>query len=82
GTALLQVRPLEKATPVTSCLARTGITSALNFRRTANGVPARYTTVAQSLADAPGCPLRSVIRRQVLGSSTPRLPSQASPIGV
>ena len=48
----------------------TGITSALNFIMTANGVPALYTTFAQSFSDATGFPLLSVIMIQVL--DTPR----------
>lgn len=82
GNALLQVMPLDKDNPFTSFLALTGITSALNFIMTANGVPALYTTFAQSFADATGFPLLSVIMIQVLGYSTPLLPYQASPIVV
>ena len=67
---------------ITSFLALTGITSALNFIMTANGVPALYTTFAQSFSDATGFPLLSVIMIQVLGYSTPLLPYQASPIVV
>lgn len=69
GNALLQVMPLDKDNPFTSFLALTGITSALNFIMTANGVPALYTTFAQSFADATGFPLLSVIMIQVLGYS-------------
>jgi hypothetical protein len=79
--ALLQVMPLDPAQPFTSFLALTGIT-ALNFIMTANGVPALYTTLAQSFSDATGFPLLSVIMIQVLGYSTPLLPYQASPIVV
>jgi hypothetical protein len=68
--------------PFTSFLALTGITTALNFIMTANGVPALYTTLAQSFSDATGFPLLSVIMIQVLGYSTPLLPYQASPIVV
>lgn len=82
GGALLQVMPLDPDNPFTSFLALTGITTALNFIMTANGVPALYTTLAQSFADATGFPLLSVIMIQVLGYSTPLLPYQASPIVV
>ncbi|MFE4112708.1 SLC13 family permease [Kosakonia sp. YIM B13611] len=82
GEALLHVMPLDPARPFTSFLALTGITTALNFIMTANGVPALFTTLAQSFADATGFPLLSVIMIQVLGYSTPLLPYQASPIVV
>ena len=82
GEALLQLMPLDADKPFTSFLALTGITTALNFIMTANGVPALYTTLAQSFSDATGFPLLSVIMIQVLGYSTPLLPYQASPIVV
>lgn len=82
GGALLHVMPLDPDNPFTSFLALTAITTALNFIMTANGVPALYTTLAQSFADATGFPLLSVIMIQVLGYSTPLLPYQASPIVV
>ena len=82
GDALLQVMPLDADKPFISFLALTGITTVLNFIMTANGVPALYTTLAQSFADATGFPLLSVIMIQVLGYSTPLLPYQASPIVV
>lgn len=82
GDALLHVMPLDPARPFTSFLALTGITTALNFIMTANGVPALYTTLAQSFSDATGFPLLSVIMIQVTGYSTPLLPYQASPIVV
>ncbi len=82
GGALLHVMPLDPDNPFTSFLALTGITTALNFIMTANGVPALYTTLAQSFADATGFPLLLVIMIQVLGYSTPLLPYQASPIVV
>ncbi len=82
GEALLRVMPLDPAHPFTSFLALTGITTALNFIMTANGVPALFTTLAQSFSQATGFPLLSVIMIQVLGYSTPLLPYQASPIVV
>lgn len=82
GDALLHVMPLDPDAPFTSFLALTGITTALNFIMTANGVPALFTTLAQSFADATGFPLLTVIMIQVLGYSTPLLPYQASPIVV
>ncbi|MEO3991398.1 SLC13 family permease [Pseudocitrobacter cyperus] len=82
GEALLRVMPLDPERPFTSFLALTGITTALNFIMTANGVPALYTTFAQSFAEATNFPLLSVIMIQVLGYSTPLLPYQASPIVV
>ena len=53
---LLQIMPLDKESPFTSFLALTGITSALNFIMTANGVPALYTTFAQSSPMPPASP--------------------------
>lgn len=82
GEALLHVMPLDPEKPFTSFLALTGITTALNFIMTANGVPALYTTLAQSFSEATQFPLLSVIMIQVLGYSTPLLPYQASPIVV
>ncbi|EIN2098171.1 anion permease [Salmonella enterica] len=82
GETLLHVMPLDTQKPFTSFLALTGITTALNFIMTANGVPALYTTLAESFAAATGFPLLSVIMIQVLGYSTPILPYQASPIVV
>lgn len=74
--------PLDADRPFTSFTALTGITTALNFIMTANGVPALYTTLAQNFSEATGFPLLSVIMIQVLGYSTPLLPYQASPIVV
>ena len=82
GEALLHIMPLDPEKPFTSFVALTGITTALNFIMTANGVPALYTTLAESFAQATGFPLLSVVMIQVLGYSTPLLPYQASPIVV
>lgn len=82
GEWLMSVMPLDAQRPFTSFVALTGITSALNFIMTANGVPALYTTFAGSFSEASGFPLLSVIMIQVMGYSTPLLPYQASPIVV
>lgn len=82
GEALLQIMPLDAENPFTNFVTLTGITTVLNFIMTANGVPALYTTLAESFSDATGFPLLSVIMIQVLGYSTPLLPYQASPIVV
>jgi di/tricarboxylate transporter len=82
GAWLMEVMPLDPERPFISFAALTGITTALNFIMTANGVPALYTTLAQSFSGATGFPLLSVIMIQVLGYSTPLLPYQASPIVV
>ena len=82
GAKLLAVMPLGPERPFTSFVALTGITSLMNFIVTANGVPALYTTLAQSFSQATGFPLLSVIMVQVLGYSTPLLPYMASPIVV
>ncbi|ELY2854823.1 SLC13 family permease [Cronobacter dublinensis] len=82
GAALMQIMPLDPARPFTSFAALTGITTALNFIMTANGVPALYTTLAESFSRSTGFPLLSTIMIQVLGYSTPLLPYQASPIVV
>jgi len=59
-----------------------GITALLNFVVTANGVPALFTPLAHTLADASGLPLLTVLMVQVIGYATPVLPYQASPIVV
>ncbi len=82
GQKLLAVVPLDPQRPFTSFVALTGITSLFNFIVTANGVPALYTTLAESFSQATGFPLLSVIMVQVLGYSTPLLPYMASPIVV
>ncbi|WP_058913676.1 SLC13 family permease [Entomohabitans teleogrylli] len=82
GDILLSVMPLDSERPFTSFTALAAITTAMNFIMTANGVPALYTTMADSFSQASGFPLLSVIMIQVLGYSTPLLPYQASPIVV
>ncbi|MDH5857909.1 SLC13 family permease [Lampropedia aestuarii] len=82
GAWLIQVLPLEPGSPTRSFAALVALTSALNFSVTANGVPALFTPLAQSLADASGLPLLTVLMVQVIGYATPLLPYQASPIVV
>lgn len=77
---LLRITPLDPATPFVNFVSLSALTSALNFVVTANGVPAMFTPMAQSFADASGFPLGSVIMLQVLAYATPLLPYQASPI--
>ncbi|BDH44034.1 citrate transporter [Salmonella enterica subsp. enterica serovar Choleraesuis] len=57
GDKLLTVMPLDPQRPFSSFAALTGITTALNFMMTANGVPALYTTFAESFSQATGFPV-------------------------
>jgi di/tricarboxylate transporter len=82
GQFLLQVMPLDPASPMRDFLSIAGITAGLNFVVTANCVPAIFTPLAQSLATASGLPLMTVLMIQVIGFSTPLLPYHASPIVV
>ncbi|RMX06538.1 citrate transporter [Corticibacter populi] len=82
GAALLQWLPLDPDSPARNFGALVALTSVLNFTVTANGVPALLTPLAQSLADASGLPLMTVLMVQVIGYATPLLPYQASPIVV
>lgn len=82
GTALLRFAPLDPSASFLSFASIVGITTALNFIVTANGVPALFTPLANSLASASGLPLLTVLMIQVIGFSTPLLPYQASPIVV
>ena len=82
GHALVALLPLDPAAPATSFAALAGLTSALTFLVTANGVPALYTPLADTLAQASGFPVLSVLMIQVIGYATPLLPYQASPIVV
>lgn len=80
GAALTRIVPLDPAAPFTSFMSLIGIASALNFFVTANGLPALFTPLAQSLADATGFPLLTVLMTQVIAFATPLLPYQAGPI--
>lgn len=82
GTALVAFVPLDPASPMRNFGALVGLITSLNFVVTANGVPALYTPLAQSLASSSGFTLATVLMIQVIGYSTPLLPYQASPIVV
>lgn len=82
GSAMLRIAPLDATAPFASYVSIVGLTTALNFAVTANGVPALFTPMAQSMASASGFTLITVLMLQVIGFSTPLLPYQASPIVV
>ena len=82
GTWLLQMLPIDPASPGKTFGALVALTSVLNFAVTANGLPALFTPLAQPLADASGLPLLTVLMMQVIGYATPLLPYQAAPIVV
>ncbi|ALM85113.1 SLC13 family permease [Bordetella sp. N] len=82
GGWLLALLPLDPAQPLRNFAALAGLTSVLNFVVTANGVPALYTPLAQSLADGSGMTLLTVLMIQVIGYATPVLPYQAAPLVV
>ncbi len=82
GSWLLALLPLDPAQPLRSFYALVGLTSALNFVVTSNGVPALFTPLAQALADGSGLPLLTVLMIQVIGYATPVMPYQAAPFVV
>ncbi len=82
GRALLAVAPLAPGASFRDFASLVGITAMLNFVVTANGVPALFTSLARTLADASNLPLLTVLMTQVVGYATPVLPYQASPIVV
>ena len=82
GRFLLGILPLDPERPASNFGTLVGLTTALNFVVTANGVPALYTPLARTLADGSGLPLLTVLMVQVIGYATPLLPYQASPIVV
>lgn len=82
GRVVEAVAPLDPSTPFQSFATLVGLSTILNFITTANGVPALYTPLARSLAEAAGLPLLGVLMIQVIGFSTTILPYQASPVVV
>ncbi|MFS2221607.1 SLC13 family permease [Pantoea sp. B65] len=82
ASALLAITPLHEDSPFLSFLSLNAVTTALNFVVTANGVPAMFTPMAQSFAEASGFSLLTVVMMQVFAYATPLLPYQASPIVV
>ena len=82
GNAIIPLLPLDPARPASGFASMIGLASALNFVVTANGVPAVFTPLAQSLADHAGLPLATVLMSQVFAYATPLLPYQAAPLVV
>lgn len=82
GAVLVDALPLDGRGGLGDFAALAGLVTALNFLVTANGVPALFTPLAPSLAQASGLSLACVVMVQVIGYATPILPYQSSPIVV
>jgi di/tricarboxylate transporter len=82
GNLLIPLLPLDPSHPGADFASMIGLASMLNFAVTANGLPAVFTPLAQSLADHAGLPLATVLMSQVFAYATPLLPYQAAPIVV
>ncbi|HEY0330855.1 MAG TPA: SLC13 family permease [Rhodopseudomonas sp.] len=82
GRYIIQALPLRPQQPALDFASLLGLSSALNFVVTGNGVPAIFTPLARLLADSTGLPLMTVLMSQVFGYATPLLPYQASPLVV
>lgn len=82
GHALAAVAPLRPGAAAGDFAALVGIATLLNFVVTSNGVPALFTPLAHTLADASGLALPTVLMAQVIGYSTTVLPYQSAPIVV
>jgi hypothetical protein len=82
GDLLIPHLPLDPARPAASFASMIGLASVLNIVVTANGLPAVYTPLAQSLADHAGLALPTVLMSQVFVYSTPWLPYQSAPLVV
>jgi len=82
GNRLIPLLPLDPAHPAAAFASMLGLGSLLNFAVTANGLPAVFTPLAQTLADHAGLKLVTVLMLQVFAYATPLLPYQAAPIVV
>jgi di/tricarboxylate transporter len=82
GNRLIPLLPLDPAHPAAAFASMLGLASLLNFVVTANGLPAVFTPLAQSLADHAGLHLTTVLMLQVFAYATPLLPYQAAPLVV
>ena len=80
GNLLIPLLPLDPAHPAAAFASMLGLASVLNFVVTANGLPAVFTPLAQSLADHAGLHLTTVLMLQVFAYATPLLPYQAAPL--
>src|ERR1700744_3494184 len=82
GHLLLPLLPLDPARPAGTFVSLLGLATALNFVVTANGLPAVFTPLAQSIADHGGLSLSTVLMSQVFAYATPLMPYQAAPVVV
>lgn len=82
GNLLIPLLPLDPAHPAAAFASMLGLASVLNFVVTANGLPAVFTPLAQSLSDHAGLHLTTVLMLQVFAYATPLLPYQAAPLVV
>ncbi len=80
GGWLMTVLPLSPEAPATSFAALSGLTALLGAVATIPGVPAVMTPLAESLAQASGLPLLTVLHIQVVGYTTVLLPYQVPPL--
>lgn len=80
GNQLIHIMPDTRDSPFLAYLSNTFIAGALSFAVTANGVPALFTPLAQSLSEITSLPLMTVLMTQVIGYSTPFIPYQAPPL--
>jgi di/tricarboxylate transporter len=80
GNEMISFLSLEPDATLLNFMSIVGISTALNFIVTANGVPALFTPLADTLASASGFTTESVLMFQIVGYGTPILPYQASPI--